>query len=300
MAERRRYTSRRAAAPAALAAVLALAGVAGARPAGAEEVSAAQLHQLVQRALADPAAAGRLRSIDSVDGQPVDLDRALAGATGDELRARLRVLDPGPASTGAAVPAGDPQADAMRILRDRRFRPSPVPRPFRGLLHTLGRWLRPIGDPLGQFFGAVAGSELALLLVALAVVALALLVSGRVIRRRSTAGVDHARRHRLRARDEDPDELDRLAAAAEQAGDLDLALRLRFRAGVLRLDRAGVVDDRPALTTGLLTRQLPSPLLRALALAFEEVAYGGRPASPADVAAARTGWPQLLEEAGRR
>ncbi|MGI8683624.1 MAG: DUF4129 domain-containing protein, partial [Acidimicrobiales bacterium] len=69
--------------------------------------------------------------------------------------------------------------------------------------------------------------------------------------------------------------------------------------GVERLDRAGVVVAKPALTTGALTRQLPSARLHALADAFEEVAYGGRPASADDVAAARSGWPRVLDEVAR-
>lgn len=285
-----------------LAAALAVAGLFAAAPASAEEVSTEELHQLAQRAAEDPAALARLRRVDAVEGRAVDLELALEGATGDDLRARLQVLDPGPALAGGAggATSDDPRADAERILDDRRFRESPVPRPFRGILRTLGRWLEPIGEPLGRFFGAIADEPALLLLIAGAVVALAVFASISVIRRRSKAGVEHARRRRFGGRHEDPDDLDRRAAAAEEGGDLDLALRLRFRAGVLRLDRAGVVDDRPALTTGVLTRQLPSPVLRDLAAAFEQVAYGGRPASPADVAAARTGWPQVLDEAGRR
>ena len=286
---------------AAALAVVAVAGLFAATPADAEEVSAEELQRLAQRAADDPAALARLRRVDSVGGQPVDLGRALEGATGEDLRARLRVLDPGPgAAAGAGGGAGvDPRADAERILDGRRFRESPVPRPFRGILRTLGRWLEPIGEPLGRMFGALADEPLGLLLIAGAVLALAVVASILLVRRRSSAGVEHARRRRLRARDDDSDDLDRRAAAAEAAGDLGLALRLRFRAGVLRLDRAGVVDDRPALTAGSLTRQLPSPVLRDLAVAFEEVAYGGRPASPADVAAARAGWPRVLEEVGR-
>lgn len=287
----------RALTPAALMVVLAVTAVAG--PAGAEEVTAGELHELVQRASSDPAALSALRRVDRVDGRPVDLDRALAGASGPDLDARLRALDPG-ASVAAGPRGGDePRDQARRILEERRFHPGSVPRPFRGVFRTLGRWLRPLVEPLERAWSDVFDNAAAVGALGAGVVGLAALASLRVIRRRSSAGVERVRRARDGRRHADPDELERRAVEAERAGHLDAALRLRFRAGLLRLDRAGVVADRPALTTGALTRELPSPLLRDLAAAFEEVAYGGRTASPDDLAAARAGWPRVLEEVAR-
>ena len=48
----------------------------------------------------------------------------------------------------------------------------------------------------------------------------------------------------------------------ERRGDLDAALRLRFLAGLVRLDDAGVVRLRPGLTNGAVSRTLRSPRLR--------------------------------------
>ncbi|MDP9389747.1 MAG: hypothetical protein M3Q48_17980, partial [Actinomycetota bacterium] len=56
----------RALTPAALMVVLAVTAVAG--PAGAEEVTAGELHELVRRASSDPAALSALRRVDRVDG----------------------------------------------------------------------------------------------------------------------------------------------------------------------------------------------------------------------------------------
>ena len=286
---------------AALVAVLLVAVLVLGAPgtAGASEITAGELHDLVQRALSDESAVAELRRVDAVDGRPVDLASALAGASGRDLEARLRALDPGPsvARPGSGTNGvHDPGAQAERILEERRFHPGSVPRPFRGLFRALGRWLRPVSEPLGRAWSYVFGHAWSAGLIGAAVVILAVLVSVRVIRRRSAAGVLRSQRDRWRGRADDPDDLERRAADAERAGDLALAVRLRFRAGLLRLDRAGVVVDRPALTTGALTRQLPSTELRDLAVAFEEVAYGGRPASPDDVAAARAGWSRVLEE----
>lgn len=300
MPERRAATGRRRACAAVTLLLAVVLGLPGA--AGASEVTAAQLHDLVQRALAEPSAVTQLRQVDRVDGRPVDLDRALSGASGVALEARLLALDP--AGAGAAVgpvaaATGDPTDQARRILEDRRFHPGSVPRPFRGLFQTLGRWLRPISGPLGRAWAYVFDHAWTTFTIGALVVGLAIVVSIRVIRRRSVAGVLRSARDRRRGRRDDPDDLERRADEAERAGDLALAVRLRFRAGLIRLDRAGVVVDRPALTTGALTRQLPSDQLRELAMAFEEVAYGGRPASPDDVAAARIGWPRVLDEVAR-
>ena len=270
--------------------------------AGASEITDRELHDLVQRALSDESVVVELRRVDAVDGRPVDLALALDGASGRDLEARLRALDPGPSVSrprGGTGGVDDPGAQARHILEERRFHPGSVPRPFRGLFRTVGRWLRPVSEPLGRAWSYVFSRAWSTGLIGAAVVLLAVLVSVRVIRRRSAAGVLRSRRDRWRGRADDPEDLERRAADAERAGDLALAVRLRFRAGLLRLDRAGVVVDRPALTTGALTRQLPSTELRDLAVTFEEVAYGGRPASPDDVAAARAGWTRVLEEVTR-
>lgn len=282
-----------------------LAGARAVTPAAAQEpagdISAEQLRELAGRAASDPAALERLRGVQRVDGRPMDPGRALAGAQGAELAARLAALDPGRArspvepSTAAAA-----RQDARRILEGRRYGPSPVPRPFRGVLRRLGQWLRPVTGPLGRLWSALADNTALALVAGLAVLAASSVVTARLVRRRTVAGLRRGRVRDAADRRDDPDELDRLADGAEAAGELAWAVRLRFRAGLLRLHLAGAIVDRPALTTGELTRHLPLPHLPALTAAFEEVAYGGRPATADDVEAARSNWPRVLEEAGRR
>ena len=103
--------------------------------------------------------------------------------------------------------------------------------------------------------------------------------------RRARAGA------RRGARGEDPRALDRRADAAEAAGDLEAALRLRFRAGLLRLDARGAIEFRPSISTYEVRRALHSDDFDALAATFDDVVYGGRPAAPSDLAAARERWP---------
>jgi hypothetical protein len=92
----------------------------------------------------------------------------------------------------------------------------------------------------------------------------------------------------------DPDELERLAAEAEYRGDLEIALRLRFRAGLLRLAQARVLPARPSLRTFEARRVLRDPRFDRLARDFDEVVYGRRPARPDDLVAAREEWPHVL------
>ena len=288
-------------APPAAALVLLIAVLmASAAPAPAEDLPVDQLRFLAERALSDPGAVDRLRRVDRVDGRPVDLARAIDGASTEQLRARLEALAAGSVATAPVAAGTDPRSAARRILSGRKFNPSPVPRPFRGVLRRLGGWLRPVAEPLGAAWDRVSGNVLVTGAIGASVVAAAAFVTARIIRRRTSAGVERSTRATRSGARDDPDDLERRAAAAERAGMLDAALRLGFRAGVLRLDRAGVIADSPALTTGELTRRLASLPLRDLAGAFEEVAYGGRPATAGDLDAARDGWARVLEEAARR
>ena len=203
---------------------------------------------------------------------------------------------------GGLVGAVDPDAArraAEDILADERFHPRRGPRPFAGFFRRLGEL---VVDPILRFFRSIGdvfpdvGTVPWLLLAVAVVVAAALLtarLSARQGRRRfsggRSAGADEEGLH--------PDELERRAADAEGRGELDMALRLRFRAGLLRLADAGVLRLRPGLTNAAVSRTLRSPRFDELAFDFDEVAYGGRPATPDDIAAARSAWPAVLETA---
>ena len=278
-----------------MAGALAVLLAAGAGPAAAQNVTATELQTLANRATTDPRALAQLRGVREVDGRPVDVRGALAGAEGAELTARLRTLATG-GSGPVAAGAGE---QAAAILEGRRFKEPVVPRPFAGVLRTLGRWLEPISDPLGRWFAWIGRSVPAQLAVVAVVFAGALLISIRLVGRRGAQAVRRARPLGVDVDGLDPDALEREAAAAERAGDLDRAVRLRFVAGVLRLDRAGVITYRSSLTTGQLKARVPSTSFPELAGAFDEIAYGGRPAEESDVEAAKRSWPRVLAEAGR-
>jgi len=279
---------------AALAAVLFAVGAA---PAAAAELRAAEVVALAREAAAgDGPALARLRSVDRVDGRPVALGAAL-DASGAQLRARLRALaagGPRGTGTGAGVPGAVARAEARDVLDDRRYRPADLPRPLRSPLEALGDVLEDLVEGLDTRLPGGRGAGW--LLLAALVAGVAALAASAVARRRVLG--ERARQAVTRAAElgEDPRALEREAAAAELAGDHARAVRLRFRAGLLDLDAAGAIALRPGLTTGRIARELGSPAFAALAATFDAVAYGGRPAGPAESAAARDGWAEVRAE----
>ena len=203
-----------------------------------------------------------------------------------------------------ALAQGEPDASAARgqareILRERRFRGSDVPRPFAGFVRWLGERLQPVGDFFDRLAVRVPGGQPVLLLILGGVVLLvaALLARGS-IRRRAAASV-RAARARSPSR-EDPASLERDADRAAAAGEWETAVRLRFRAGLLRLDARELIDYRPSLTTGEVADAVASPAFERVGEDFDEIAYGGRAAREADEDASREGWRRVLSEAGTR
>lgn len=268
-------------------------------------MSAAEFRQLAAAAERDPSAVDRLRAVRSVDGRPVDVDAALVGASGRTLSARLRTLaagaDAGPV-TGSGGPAGAPadRRTAAKILDRDRYQPARLPRPFRGVLRWLGDRLEPVFGPVGRFLAALVKNPIGAVAVGVMVAGAAAGLAWLSIGRRTRAAVERRQGAVRGPRGDHPDELDRLAGEAEAAGRLDDALRLRFRAGLLRLDRAGVLRYRPDATSGELVTTLGSDAFTGLAATFDEVVYGERPARAGDLESARAGWPRVLAEAGRQ
>lgn len=199
--------------------------------------------------------------------------------------------------------AGDSRL-AREILGESRFRPAPLPRPLHGVLDAIGRAFAPIGRWFTDLYAALAGvlpggGATFWVLLSAAVVALASLatvrLTGRTLVDRTRAGV------RIAGQRGAPDAtaLEAAADQAERDGRTEAALRLRFQAGLLRLDELGVLAYRPSLPNAAVSRRLGSPTFDVLLRRFEEVVYGGRPAEPQDAGSAREGWRKVLADAGR-
>lgn len=201
------------------------------------------------------------------------------------------------------VEPGGARDAAREILRRREFRPERDPKPLAGPVRWIGDRLNGIADWLGQaiqdvfdwifhllpgVWGLIVGVAIC---VGLAAVVVWLIGRNRVRATRTdrplTAGLEAT---------EDPRALERAADAATQAGQYSLAVRLRYRAGLIRLDRADVIDLRPWNTSAHLTRRLDSRRFDRLTDTFDTITYGAQSATNSDDATARTEWPELLTE----
>lgn len=203
-----------------------------------------------------------------------------------------------PGLPAASADAAAARRAAAQILSESRFHSGPVPRPLHGLLAAIGRALRPIEHALSRSFHGVAaqlpGGAPALwtilaVLALLAIVALTRRVSRRVLRDAAAAAPAPSGPPATAAA------LELEAAQAERDGRLDDAVRLRFQAGLTALAERELIASATSTPTGQVRRTLRSERFDALARRFDEIVYGGAPARPEDVEAARHEWPLLLE-----
>lgn len=289
----------------AFGAVVLVASLAVALPAPASaqdgSVDAAAAASLAREAVDDDAALAELRAIDEVDGRPVDL-AAATEAMGADRAARLDGLaasfeamaDPD-GSDGQVADADTARSSAEEVLDDDKFQETELPRPFRRPLELLADVLRPVGRLLDRVFSPILdlpGGPY--LLAAVLGAAGAALVAWLIGRRSRAAVADATARASLVDPAADPDELEGRAAVAESDGDLGLAVRLRYEAGLLRLVRLDRLQLRPDTTAADAARQVGSPTMDRLTVDFEEIVYGGRGGAAADVARSRSGWVELL------
>jgi hypothetical protein len=263
--------------------------------AGAENATGDEVARLAREAATgDEVAFETLQAIDEVDGRPVDL-RAALDATGAEVESRLQTLARAP----AAAPRGA-QGVASDILDERRFTGTDLPQPLRGPLEALADRLRDLGEPLGALIDALPGEgSVEWIFLALIVAAVSAFVAVRLGRRRARLQAQRTLTD-LHAERRDPRELEAAAARAEAEGDLERALRLRFAAGLVRLDEGRLIVFNPSLTTGDVARRLGSPDFDRVATIFDEVVYGRRPATGDDVTATRAGWDRVIAGKGAR
>jgi hypothetical protein len=202
-------------------------------------------------------------------------------------------------------PAAGPvrQADQARhlahqILGEARFHAPPVPRPLHGVLQAIGDALQsPLGvlEELVETLGAgTPGGTTAVWGVLAAVLLLACALLATRGARRALGQRGEGEGDVDAARPPSAAELERAAAAAEGAGDHGEAVRLRFRAGLIRLGESERVAFVPSMSNTEVSRALRSPRFDGLARRFEEVVYGGQRAREDDAELARRDWQRLF------
>jgi hypothetical protein len=185
---------------------------------------------------------------------------------------------------------------AAAILSERRFQEERTPRPFAGVLDWFGARLRTLGRPfgwLGRQLNSVlpGGGNVVWIILTLAGVVAVAIAARRVgvLRRRRKLAVSNAAVERRSA-----DELDRLADEAEGAGDLNLSVRLRFRAGLRRLADARAINAPEQRPNGEIGRRLGIDSYAALARRVDAITYANAVAGVDDVQASRTQWPTIV------
>jgi hypothetical protein len=186
------------------------------------------------------------------------------------------------------------QRAAHSILSEARFRAPSVPDPLHGALVWIGRIasdpLSAIGklvDRAGSDFpGGVTGVwavAAAVLLVATGILA-SRRAKVRLERWSSTTVVNRPR----------PEQLERDAERAERDGRWLEAVRLRFQAGLLRLDERHGFGYTETTPNHSLARLLDSKQLELVSHRFDEIIYGGDQATAVDAERQRQAWSEIL------
>jgi hypothetical protein len=189
---------------------------------------------------------------------------------------------------------------AQSILSQRHFHPPPVPNPLHGVLVWVGR---AISDPVGAINRLVgnAGRDLPLGVPGIWAAAgvLVVVLSALLAVRRARTKLDHAKKGPATAGGPRPAELERAAERAERDGNWEQAVRLRFRAGLLRISERERLRYPDTTPNHVLARALGSEPLEGLVGRFDEIVYGGEEATMADAEDQRRLWPGVIAE-GRR
>ncbi len=274
----------------------------------ATEVSASEAADLARAAVTDDDALADLRAVTEVDGRPADLAAATADLGAADRATRLDALadalDAGDGGAADVVTPAEARTAARDVLAGDDFHGGQPPRPFRRPLRWLGGRLRPVLRFLGRIVRPIWNLPGGPIIVVLLVLAAGAGLVAWLIGRRSRAVVgDHPAGGLGLDGTADPRRLDADADRAEAAGALGEALRLRHLAGLLRLAERGRIEIRPATTAGDAAHQLAHPTLDRLTVGFEDVVYGGRDVSAAELAEAGRGWVEVLGApvgAGRR
>lgn len=239
-----------------------------------EDVTTAELSQLITDAAGDRDSRARLFEVTSLDGQPIDMGAVLGGGAADEA-SRLDALrdllvDPEPTSLDGL----ELRAEAAEIVSKPPFTAAPVTAP--GIL-----------DRLWTFMSGLFGNDGVQGLALVAIVVIALVVAIPVLNRLV------GRRNQL------PDEIaastvrrDFYAEAQDAAatGDHEAAVRLLFLDGADYLESRQLVPN--AATTSTSTVR---PMARETHFLdrFDEIAYGGDIAASQDVDEALSAWQRL-------
>jgi len=256
-------------------------------------VNSEEFERLLRQAQDDPSAVDALRGVTSIEGRPVELDAVLDAGSPDLLDQRLAELAD---LTGSDIATpGDPSAariEADDILSGDAFTESEIPKPLEGLVEWLSERVSWVFDRLGPIGDSSLGRWGLLAAVAFfSVACIGVLVRRRLVGRNVRAQPEILGEEFVGM---DATDVDARARAAEAEGDLTEALRLHFVAGIIRLDRAEIIDARPATTMHELRAQVDQAPFDTLAAGFERAVYGEIAPSADELSEVRHLWGHVL------
>lgn len=245
------------------------------------------------RRMAEASDAEGLRAVEEIDGVAVDMNSLLA----DRGEYRIGVIA---GLESEAVDAGRVAMQAETILSNPKYasyEPSWLER-FAGPLH---RWSqRILGFGTDVFRSVVAALAAWISTRQARWIGIPLLVVGTAFgtwilgRRRAKEVERRAVIERILELGLDPEEIEGHAEEARKRGDFAEEIRLRFVAGLLRLDALGVIEFYPGLSNGSISTMVDSAQFDRLAEQFDAAVYGRHPVSATDADAAMAGWLEVV------
>lgn len=160
-------------------------------------------------------------------------------------------------------------------------------------------WFRILDWIDGLISAFPGGPQIFFGLLALIVVGLVVFAVLRLGRRRNRQIEALHFAQRASERGLDPREIEQRADKAAAQGDYREAVRLRFLAGLLRLDERKAIAFRPGITSAEVSAILRSPAYDQLAGRFDAIVYGDDRAGLDDHRHAIDGWRRVLETASK-
>jgi hypothetical protein len=160
-------------------------------------------------------------------------------------------------------------------------------------------WFRILDWIDGLISAFPGGPQIFFGLLALIVVGLVVFAALRLGRRRNRQIEALHFAQRSSERGLDPREIEQRADRAAAGGDYREAVRLRFLAGLLRLDERKAIAFRPGITSAEVSAILRSPAYDQLAGRFDAIVYGDDRADLDDHHHAVDGWRRVLETASK-
>ena len=199
---------------------------------------------------------------------------------------------------GFGLPADDARRLVADILDDRRF----TTRQDETILDRIGRALSAYVQRAINWFNrtvlgvgeeSTGGRFLFWTIVTLMILIVTAVVASRLAKRRSASLAITSR-----VKDEhdsvSAEHLERRAGEAFDRQDHEEAIRLYYRAGLIRLGRRGIIEYEESLTSGEAAEMVRLAVFDHIAQTFDGVAYGHRPATADQVAGALSDWETLL------